>query len=908
MRKFYLPCYIAAVTVTLSTPVESYAQGTLHDDREAHLGNVQQLTFGGENAEAYWSPDGSELIFQSTRAPYDCDQIFRMSISDPAALTLVSTGQGRTTCGYFAADNERVIFSSTHATSTQCPAPPDRSLGYVWPLYDGYQIYSAASDGSDLTPLTDTNTYDAEATVCSTDGSIVFTSTRDGDLELYRMNADGSDVQRLTEAPGYDGGAFFSRDCSKIVWRASRPQGEALEEYQSFLAKDLVRPSELELWVANADGSEARQITYLGGANFAPYFFPNGERVLFSSNHHDPNGREFDIWAVNVDGTGLERITYTPGFDGFPMFSPNDEWLAFASNRNQGRSGETDIYIARWIDGSPSVAERPPDRYMADVAWLADDSRDGRGLGTLGLAESADWLGRRFEEIGLEPVADGSYLQSFEAVFDIERGPNTALTIDGEVIPSEDFVIPGFSASGEISAPVIFAGWGIDSEEHNISDYEGIEAEGRIVLVRRYTPKDGVFEDERVQRRLGDLRYKAFTAREHGAVGMVVADLPFDGERGSEPPLLRLRVDSQGSAGIPVAVLKRVWAEQLLTGAHQVGLISELIEHTREVHNIVGRLTAPEQLPGAVLLGAHYDHLGFGGQASLAPGLDEPHNGADDNASGTAALLEAARILSARRDELSRDVVFVAFTGEEAGLLGSSYFIRTPLPGTAPADLVAMLNMDMVGRLRNNRVSVLGSESAEEWDLIVKPICNALTLSCQLGGDGYGPSDQMPFYAAGVPVLHFFTGTHEDYHKPSDDSALINAAGGVRIANLVAELATDLTALDGLTYRESEAPAPIGDIRGYGASLGTIPDYTGSPDNRPGMLLSGVRAGGPADEAGLQRGDRIIELAGREVRDIYDLMFVLREVRPGEESTVIIERADEPIQFSVTFGASSRTR
>lgn len=219
-----------------------------------------------------------------------------------------------------------------------------------------------------------------------------------------------------------------------------------------------------------------------------------------------------------------------------------------------------------------------------------------------------------------------------------------------------------------------------------------------------------------------------------------------------------------------------------------------------------------------------------------------------------------------------------------------------------------MLNMDMVGRLRNNRVSVLGSDSAEEWDSIVRPICDVLTLSCQLGGDGYGPSDQMPFYAAGVPVLHFFTGAHEDYHKPSDDSARINAAGGVRIANLVAELTTDLTALDGLTFRESEAPAPIGDIRGYGASLGTIPDYTGSPDNRPGMLLSGVRAGGPADEAGLQRGDRIIELAGREVRDIYDLMFILREVRPGEESTVIIERAGESIQRAVTFGASSRAR
>ena len=240
MHKICLYRYIVTVTAVLSIPVVLYAQGTLHDDREVHLSDVQQLTFGGENAEAYWSPDGSELIFQSTREPHDCDQIFRMPISDPAALTLVSTGQGRTTCGYFAADNERVIFSSTQETSTQCPAPPDRSLGYVWPLYDGYQIYSAAPDGSDLTPLTDTNTYDAEATVCSTDGSIVFTSTRDGDLELYRMNADGSDVRRLTESPGYDGGAFFSRDCSKIVWRASRPQGESLAEYQSFLALCLI--------------------------------------------------------------------------------------------------------------------------------------------------------------------------------------------------------------------------------------------------------------------------------------------------------------------------------------------------------------------------------------------------------------------------------------------------------------------------------------------------------------------------------------------------------------------------------------------------------------------------------------------------------------------------------------------
>ena len=427
-------------------------------------------------------------------------------------------------------------------------------------------------------------------------------------------------------------------------------------------------------------------------------------------------------------------------------------------------------------------------------------------------------------------------------------------------------------------------------------------------MVRRYTPKDGVFEDDAVQRRLGDLRYKAFTAREHGAVGLLVADLPGEVEDQDEPPLPGLRVNAQAGAGIPVAVIKRSWAQRLLAGEHEVRLTADLIEQTREVENIVGRLGARERQPGAILLGAHYDHLGLGGESSLAPESSEPHNGADDNASGTAALLEAARVLTARRDELSRDIVFVAFTGEETGLLGSSHLTREPPPGTAPEGLVAMLNMDMVGRLRNNQVAILGSDSAEEWNRLIEPRCDALQIGCQLGGDGYGPSDQMPFYAAGVPVLHFFTGAHEDYHKPSDDTARINAAGGVRIASLVAEVALELTEFESLTYREAEAPAPPGDVRSFGASLGTIPDYTGSPDGRPGMLLSGVRSGGPADLAGLQRGDRIVELAGREVRDIYDLMYVLQEAKPGEETTVVAERADGRIRLDITFGESSGAR
>ena len=553
-------------------------------------------------------------------------------------------------------------------------------------------------------------------------------------------------------------------------------------------------------------------------------------------------------------------------------------------------------------DGSAAV-----ERYLADVAWLADDARGGRGLGTPGLAAAADWLEQQFALIGLEPAAgNGSYRQSFQVVVEVERGPATRLSVGSEDLAAEDFTVPGFSASGTVTAPVVFAGWGVVSEENAIDDYQGIDARGHIVLVRRYTPEDGAFEDETLRRRLSDLRYKAFTARERGAVGLLVADLPLEGEDQEESPLPAMRVDPQGGAGIPVAVMNRSWGQRILDGATEVSLTTDVVERTHEVDNIVGRISADERLPGAVVLGAHYDHLGFGGASSLAPVAHEPHNGADDNASGAAALLAAARVLSARREQLGRDVIFVAFTGEENGLLGSSHFTREPPPGAAPEGLVAMLNMDMVGRLRNDRLAVLGGASAEEWEAVIRPFCAAFELECELGGDGYGPSDQMSFYAAGVPVLHFFTGAHDDYHKPSDDTASINAAGGARIAGLVADVALELTTREGLTYLAAEAPAPLGDVRSYGASLGTIPDYTGSPDNRPGMRLAGVRPGGPADQAGLQRGDWIVELSGREVRDIYDLMYVLREVKPGEQGTVVVERDGERIERPVTYGESAR--
>ena len=319
---------------------------------EKHLADVRQLTFGGENAEAYFSPDGKKLIYQSTPERGGCDQQYVMDLATGESK-LVSSGKGRTTCGYFSYPaGDRILYASTESDDTACPPPPDRSRGYIWGIYPAYDIYLAKADGSERKRITNTPGYDAEATWCHKGGKIIFTSVRDGDLDLYAMNESGGDVKRLTSTPGYDGGAFYNADCTEIVWRASRFSDPAqLADYQSLLREGFVRPSKMELYVAKADGSGAKQITSNGAANFAPYFTPDSKRVIYSSNVLDPRGREFDIFIVNKDGTGdPERITTAPAFDGFPIFSPDGKWLVWGSNRANPEGRETNLFMARWVE------------------------------------------------------------------------------------------------------------------------------------------------------------------------------------------------------------------------------------------------------------------------------------------------------------------------------------------------------------------------------------------------------------------------------------------------------------------------------------------------------------------------------------------------------------------------------
>lgn len=360
MKTFFLGC-IATITtvVSFAQHTDQTANKTLTYPDEKHFKNIQQLTFGGDNAEAYFGFDNEHIIFQKTnpKEGITCDQIFygKLPSSPKEKFTykMVSTGKGRTTCAYLMPDKKHVVYSSTHLSSPDCPPVPDKKKlkKYVWPIYGSYDIFIADLNGKIVKQLTHEKGYDAEPTLSPKGDKIIFTSTRNGDLDLYTMDLDGGNVKQLTHDLGYDGGAWFSPDGSKIVWRASRPKtAEEIKEYKDLLAQGMVAPTNMEVFVANADGTDMKQITNLGKANWAPNFMPDGKRIIFASNHEYERGFPFNMYIINMDGTGLEKISHDGGFDAFPMFSPDGKKIIFSSNRNNGGTHDTNVFIADWVE------------------------------------------------------------------------------------------------------------------------------------------------------------------------------------------------------------------------------------------------------------------------------------------------------------------------------------------------------------------------------------------------------------------------------------------------------------------------------------------------------------------------------------------------------------------------------
>ena len=335
------------------------AADTLRYADEKHFKNIQQLTFGGDNAEAYWSYDSKYLVFQRTnpKEGLNCDQIFIGKVprpGQPFVYKRISSGRGRTTCAFFTKDGKHIIYASTHLGGDECPPLPDRSKygnKYIWPLYDTYDIFMADLDGKIVKQLTHSKGYDAEATLSPDGKSMIYTSDKDGDIDLYLMNLETGAEKRITNTLGYDGGAWFSPDGTKLIWRASRPTTEAeIKEYKDLLKDNLVAPTNMEVFVANADGSNAHQVTSFGQANWAPAFLPDSKRIIFASNHEYKRGFPFNLYTINGDGSGLQKISHDKGFDAFPMFSPDGKKIVFCSNRNNGGTHDTNIFVADWVE------------------------------------------------------------------------------------------------------------------------------------------------------------------------------------------------------------------------------------------------------------------------------------------------------------------------------------------------------------------------------------------------------------------------------------------------------------------------------------------------------------------------------------------------------------------------------
>jgi hypothetical protein len=854
------------------------------------------------------------------------------------------------------------VLSSTYEADSACPAAPDKSQGYVWPIYPTYRLLrtdpKARLGSGKLIPLEKNPPpgYHAEATVCK-DGKIVFTSNRNGDLDLYvaRIGEDGflADIRQVTFDLGYDGGAFFSPDCSKLLWRASRPRpGPEAEDYQRLLKQNLIRPGQLELWVGNADGSNARQVTRLGAASFAPFFTPDGKNILFAANPNDPRGRKFDIYMISEQGIGLEQVTHSGTFDSFPMFSPDGKRLAFSSNRLARKPRDTNVFVADW-DATipfprkiPSTSDTDPaNRFYADVAYLSSPELQGRGVGNAGFQKAVAHVEERMRTIGLKPA--GEVFPKLEKVLknyahpvsvqlgaEMDSSTNHLFSTHQSGVLGVDFRVGGFSSNGKVRAFIESVDYGLVAPDLGIDDYRSKNVAGKIVLVKRFVPK-GLKLTPAQEKNYGDLRFKAYLARERGARAILFYDAESENPATVEKASMH-EIDALVSdAGLPVLFLSKNWGETLSKSGIEWQIETQVRRTEVPSQNVVGVLEGKKGACRAsrpVLIGAHLDHLGLGGSSSLEPGGQGVHHGADDNASGVAAMLEIATQLRDRKS--AGCYLFVAFTAEEIGIVGSSSLERT-LRG-AGVRMKAMLNLDMVGRMTENRVLVFGTESAKEWSGLLRPVCEELMLKCPGSGDGYGPSDHMPFYIQGVPVLHFFTGAHTDYHRPSDVVSKINATGGVQIAELVTRIA-EASVSQNLSYQRAKATTSTvggiraqGDQKSYGAYLGTIPSYAdmnsasgpGGDSSQAGVKLAGARAGSPAEKAGVREGDILKAIhvkdsnadtpqasgssgtawVSKRIMNLQDFMYVLTSLRPGDSIQLMLRRGEEDILLDTIVG------
>ena len=827
---------------------------------------------------------------------------------------------------------------------------------YAWDYDETYEIVTTDLETGRISRLTEALGYDAEGAFSPDGRHIVFASNRAAfarDLsaeeqailerdpsyfmDIYVMNADGSDVRQLTDVPGYDGGPFWSADGTKITWRRFSEDG-----------------ARAEIFTMNADGSGEQQLTAMGVMSWAPFFHPSGDYVIFTTNL---NGfANFELYVVDTAGAREPvRVTTREGFDGLPTFSPDGTQISWTSNATPARQSQ--IFIADWdhstalamLESAPlreqatapdPLAGTTPTITAADlethVRALTSDEMEGRLTGTQGELLATAYVADAFANIGLTAAGDdGTMFQRFEftAGLDLTEGNALTVSIDGEATEfalSTDWTPLAFAQTGEVeTTPVVFAGYGLvapgDGEHPAINSYGDLDATDKWVLVWRGMPGDLSPANRTYLSRFADLRYKASVAKARGARGVIFAPPMREGFQDTLP---RLAFEAlSGRSGIPAIAVNRDISSAMLSilgddltemttqleAGEQAGrdLIGVAAQATislefakRQGRNVLARLELDGLEEGGLpplMIGAHVDHLGRGETSGSLARSDEEgqiHYGADDNASGTSALIEIAQQLAADAADgkLSgaRDIVFAAWSGEELGLLGAEHFVDALAVASDAEDLSdlvsAYLNMDMIGRMRD-RVVLSGLASSPIWAREIERRNAVIGLPIVTSDDPYLPTDSTAFYLKQVPTLSVFTGAHEDYHTPRDIADLLNYDGMEDIARFVALIARSLAKSETEPeYVEVDRPRGQGGRVMSGVFLGTIPDY--AQEGVTGVALSGVVKGGPAEVAGLIDGDVVVGLAGQELENIYDFVRALNGLKPGEAVEIVIMRDD----------------
>jgi Tol biopolymer transport system component len=977
-----ISAYALSSLVTLGSAVSAENTEPADPEQPGHeaelLSNTRQLIFEGRRSgEGYFSADGSKMIFQSEReADNPFYQIYLMDLETGDTQRL-STGTGKTTCAWVHPSGEKVLFASTHedpqAEQKQREELDKRASGkasrYSWSFDEHYEIYEADTDGTILRRLTEAPGYDAEGSWSPDGGQIAFASNRHAYekgalsdqerkvleqdpsvfMDLYIMDSDGGNLRRLTDGLGYDGGPFFSADGSRIVWRRFAPKGHVAE-----------------IWTMRTDGSDQRQITRLGVMSWAPYFHPSGDYIVFANNRHGYGN--FELYIVDSAGEKEPvRVTDSAGFDGLPVFTPDGKHLSWASGRTPDKKAQ--IFIADWDDtaarrllglGPADSGERMPgssakptaERTTAEitehdlrlhVTELTSERMSGRMTGGEGAGLATAYVAKAMASIGLAPAGDmGGWFQHyrFTAGVELSDGNRLALktgTSERPLTLNQDWRPLAFSGSGELKpGELVFAGYGIQAPAEDdfpaYDSYAGLDPSGKWVLVFRYLPENLPQARRQHLHEYAELRFKAMTARDKGAVGLLVISGPSSGVKEQLVPLASETGAGWGS--LPVISISDEIGAALLSAAKRdlKSLQAELdrgepmagfplpgIELQGKIalsrgsaadRNVLGRLNAGDG-PGdsLVVLGAHVDHIGRGEDMdSRAEDVHagQVHPGADDNASGVAALLEIAQRLADRKAagelKLTHDILFAAWTGEELGRLGSAHFAETFAAKAADRGLdpavLAYLNLDMVGRL-DQALYVQGVGSSSVWRREIERRNAPLGLPLRLQEDSYLPTDTTSFYLRGVPVLTLFTGTHADYNTPRDTAERLNYDGLAKIARFAGLMARGLAARpeapDYIAHDKPKTDASRANLRAY---LGTIPDYTES-DIR-GVALTGVAKGGPADEGGMRAGDIILNVAGKAVENIYDYTYALNALKVGQPVTVEVRREGEALELSIT--------